>query len=92
MNFLSHSLTPLIFLQAEQVKRVQGLISVKSKIDIAIAFPDSSYISGLYFGIDDNSGFDVPGGGGVARPESLEAMGTQLTTRPVLKLHSSVYA
>ena len=78
-------------MQAEQVKRVHGLTSVKSKIDIAIAFPDSSYISGLYFGIEDSSGFEVPGGGGVARPESLEAIGTQLTTRPVLKLHSSVY-
>ena len=81
-----------MFLQAEQVNLVHGFISVKSKIEIAIAFPASSYMSGLYFGMEEFSVFVVPGGGGVARPESLDAIGTQFTTRPVLKLHSSVYA
>ena len=81
-----------MFLHAEQVSLVQGFISVRSKIEIAIAFPASSYTSGLYFGIEGFSGLEVPGGGGVARPESRDAIGTQLTTRPVLKLHSSVYA
>ena len=92
MYFLNHSLTPFIFLHAEHVSRVHGLISVRSKMEIAMAFPASSYMSGVYFGIEECSGFDVPGGGGVARPESREAIGTEFTTRPVLKLHSKVYA
>jgi len=61
-------------------------------MEIAMAFPASSYMSGVYLGIEECSGFDVPGGGGVARPESREAIGTEFTTRPVLKLHSKVYA
>lgn len=46
----SQSRTPLKFLCAEQVSLVHGLDSVKSKIAIARAFPESSYTSGSYLG------------------------------------------
>lgn len=42
INLRMESLTPRKFLQLEQVKRVQGLDSVKSKILTAMAFPESS--------------------------------------------------
>lgn len=38
----------------------------------------------------DVTGWKAPCGGGVAFPESLDAVGIVLITRPVLKLHSSV--
>ena len=42
MNLRIESLTPRKFLQLEQVRRVHGLDSVKSKTLIPIAFPASS--------------------------------------------------
>ena len=48
MYFLMASLTPRRFLQAEQVRRVQGLDSVRSRMEMASALPESSYVAGSY--------------------------------------------
>ena len=73
MYFRSQSRTPLRFLCAEQVSLVQGLDSVRSSKAMAKALPESSYTSWSYFGGWSNLG------GGVARPQSREAMGMPLT-------------
>lgn len=47
---LIQAFTPFTFLQEEHGSLVQGLESVKSRIEIAIYRPQSSYIAGLYLG------------------------------------------
>jgi len=81
---LIQAFTPFTFLQEEHGSLVQGLESVRSRIEIAMYLPQSSYIAGLYFG-----GWSKDGGG-EALPQSLEERGTELVCLPVLKLHSNV--